>query len=57
MDVTSSFTGEDGRDRPARRAGLDTHKARRLMYVGSQRLTESVEGDQLDPATGVGGPG
>jgi len=47
LDVTSSFTGEDGRIDLLAKAGLDTHKARRLMYVGSQRLTESVEGDQL----------
>lgn len=47
LDVTASFTDENGRIDLLAKAGLDTHQARRLMYVGSQRLTESVEGDQL----------
>jgi hypothetical protein len=47
LDVTNSFADENGRIDLLARAGLDTHQARRLMYVGSQRLTESVEGDQL----------
>ena len=47
LDVTKSFADENGRIDLLAKAGLDTHQARRLMYVGSQRLTESVEGDQL----------
>lgn len=47
LDVTSSFSDDNGRIDLLARAGLDTHQARRLMYVGSQRLTESIEGDQL----------
>lgn len=47
LDVTSSFTDSDGRIDLLARAGLDQHSARRLMYVGAQRLTESVEGDRI----------
>ncbi len=47
LDVTSSFADANGRIDLLDKAGLDTHQARRLMYVGSQRLTESVEGDHL----------
>jgi hypothetical protein len=47
LDVTNQFANADGRIDLLGRADLDTHRARKLMHLDSQNLSESVEGDRL----------